>query len=138
MIDPLTGLPTFGESKTVVVGRGGGVPGGGSTTDSNAIPKPSIITESGTTRTLALTDEWDYIRLTHATSCDLTVPDNTDVAFPVGTQVFIRSGGAGTYTILEDTAVTVNPPVGGSLVLAGDVTLIKVATDEWDLVGATV
>lgn len=132
MIDPLTGLPTFGESKTVVVGRGGG-----SSTDFNAIPKPSIITESGTTRTLALTDGWDYIRLTNATSCGVTVPDNADVAFPVGTQVFIRSAAAGTYTIVEDTSVTVNPPVGGTLVLAGDVTLIKVATDEWDLVGAT-
>lgn len=133
MIDPLTGLPTFGESKTVVVGHGGGV-----TVDNNAIPKPDITTDSTTARTLSLADAWDYIRLSHATSCDLTVPDNADVAFPTGTQVFVRSAGAGTYTIVEDTAVTVNPPVGGSLVLAGDVTLIKVATDEWDLIGATV
>lgn len=133
MIDPLTGLPTFNEQKTVVVGRGGGV-----TVDNNAIPKPSIITESGTTRTLAITDSWDYIRLTNATSCDVTVPDNSDVAFSIGTQIYIRSAAAGTYTIVEDTAVTVNPPVGGSLVLAGDATLIKVDTDEWDLVGATV
>lgn len=111
---------------------------GGSSSSNTSQPIADITTDSTTTRTLALTDAWDYIRLTHATSCDVTVPDNADVAFPTGTQVFIRSAGTGTYTIIEDTAVTVNPPVGGSLVLAGDVTLIKVATDEWDLVGATV
>lgn len=97
----------------------------------------SLVIESGTSRTLALTDASSYIRLTNATECDVTVPDNADVAFPVGTQIFLRSGDAGVYTIVEDTSVTVNPPVGGSLVLAGDATLIKVATDEWDLVGAT-
>lgn len=132
MIDPLTGLPTFNEQKTVVVGRGGGV-----TVDNNATPKASILTESGTTRTLAITDSWDYIRLTNGTSCDVTVPDNADLPFPIGTQIYLRSAGAGVYTIVEDTSVTVNPPVGGSLVLAGDATLVKVATDEWDLVGAT-
>lgn len=132
MIDPLTGLPTLMQHKTEVVGRGGGV-----TVDRNAIPKPDVTTDSGSSRVLSLDDAWDYIRLTNATSCNVTVPDNADVAFPIGTQIFIRSADAGTYTIVEDTSVTVNPPVGGSLVLAGDVTLIKVATDEWDLVGTT-
>lgn len=131
-VNPLTGLPQFTNSDTTVIGRGGGV-----TNSINNMPKPSITNESGTTRTLALDDSYDYIRLSHATSCDVTVPDNADVAFPINTQIFIRSAGTGTYTIVEDTSVTVNPPVGGSLVLAGDVTLIKVATDEWDLVGAT-
>lgn len=133
-LDPFApnGLSKSSEQSTVVLNTGGGV-----TVDNNATPKASILTESGTTRTLAITDSWDYIRLTNGTSCDVTVPDNSDVAFPVGTQVFIRSAGAGTYTIVEDTSVTVNPPTGGTLVLAGDVTLIKVATDEWDLVGAT-
>lgn len=106
--------------------------------DANAVPKASIITESGSSRTIATADAWDYIRLTNATSCNVTVPDNVDDAIPVGTQIYLRSAGAGTYTIVEDTAVTVNPPSGGTLVLDGDAALIKVATDEWDLVGATV
>src|SRR5690606_27741369 len=101
-------------------------------------PTAAITTESETSRVLALTDAWDYIRLTNDTSCDVTVPDNDDVAFPVGTQVYLRSAGGGTYTIVEDTSVTVNPPAGGTLVLNGDAALIKIDTDEWDLVGATV
>ncbi len=107
--------------------------GGGS----SSIPKPSVITESGSARTLATSDAWDYIRLTNATECDITVPDNSDDPIPVGTQIYLRSAGTGVYTIVEDSAVTVNPPSGGSLTLAGDAALIKVATDEWDLIGAT-
>lgn len=101
-------------------------------------PRPGIITEATTSRTLATADAWDYIRLTNATSCDITVPDNADDPIPVGTHIYLRSSGTGIYTIVEDTAVTVHPPSGGTLVLAGDAALIKVATDEWDLVGATV
>lgn len=102
------------------------------------IPRPAILTESTTARTLALTDAWDYIRLTNVTSCGITVPANATVAFPIGTEVFLRSAAAGTYTVIAAATVTVNAPKAGTLVLSGDATLIKVATNEWDLVGATV
>lgn len=102
------------------------------------VTQGAIITDATAARGLTLTDAGDYIRLTNGTSCGVTVPTNASVAFPINTRIYLRSAGAGTYTVIAAGGVTVNPPKGGSLVLDGDATLIKVATNEWDLLGDTV
>lgn len=87
---------------------------------------------------LVLTDSGKYIRMNKSTAVNLTVQDNSDVAFPVGTQIVVRQVGAGQVTLVEDTAVTINIPTGKTLLLRGQgstVSLIKVATDEWDCTG---
>lgn len=93
--------------------------------------------QTGTTYTLALTDGFRGVTLENAAAITLTVPPNSGVAIPVGTQILIGQKGAGTVTIDPDTGVTIN---GGTanLVLSGQwamVTLWKISTDGWWAVG---
>jgi hypothetical protein len=99
-----------------------------------------IVTESGTARTLSLTDAGKYIRCTSGSATAITVPANASIAIPVEQTIAIRQAGAGLVTIVADGGVTINPPYGGTLVSAGNgslMQLVKVATDTWDLVGQT-
>ncbi len=100
----------------------------------------TIVTDATTARDLAAADMGAYLRFTSASAKALTVRDNADVAITTGLEVHGRNAGAGDLTITEDTAVTVNPPAGGTLVVpeGGTFTLKKVGTDEWDLFGVTV
>lgn len=100
----------------------------------------TIITDSTTARDLSASDMGAYLRFTNAAAKALTVRDNADVAITTGLEVHGRNAGAGDLTITEDTAVTVNTPAGGTLVVpqGGTFTLKKVGTDEWDLFGVTV
>ena len=100
----------------------------------------TIVTDSTTARNLDADDMGKYLRFTNAGTKNLTVQDNADEAITAGAEVHGRNVGAGDLTIVEDTAVTVNPPAGGTLVIpqGGTFTLKKVATDEWDLFGVTV
>ena len=100
--------------------------------------RTTINNQTGTTYTLVLSDAQKYVRMNNISPNDLTVPPNSAVAFPVGTQVDIRQVG-NTTTILSGVGVTIN--LEDTNVLRGTgatVTLIKVATDEWDLMGSTV
>ncbi len=94
-------------------------------------------TAAAGTRTLALTDQNKYLRCTSA--ADLTIPLNSDVAFPVDSEICIRQVGSGAVNILvDDTTITLNVPVGYIATLQGQgstVTLKYVGGDEWDLMG---
>tara|TARA_R110000796_G_scaffold251964_1_gene384626 strand:- start:129 stop:1556 length:1428 start_codon:yes stop_codon:yes gene_type:complete len=97
----------------------------------------TITGDATTARTLALTDANDYIRFTSATDVIVTVPLNSAVAFPIGTRVDLFRAGAGNVSVAATGGVTINKAEG--LKIAAQykgATLIKVATDEWDLVGA--
>jgi hypothetical protein len=97
----------------------------------------SINAQSGTSYTLVLGDANNVVQLSNAGAITLTIPDNSDVAFPVGTVVEIHHGGAGVVTFAEDTSVTILSR--GSLVdTAGQeavAAIRKVATDTWRLTG---
>jgi hypothetical protein len=89
--------------------------------------------QTGTTYTLALTDVAKVISLTNASAITLTVPTNTSVAFPVGSQILLYQGGAGQVTISPDGGVTVRSS-GSKLKLTDQYSvagLLKLATDEW-------
>lgn len=93
--------------------------------------------QTGTSYTLALTDAAKLVTLTNAAAITLTVPPNSSVAFPIGTQVLLYQGGAGTVTITPGSGVTVNSngsklDTNGQYSIAG---LIKLATDEWAAFG---
>ena len=63
-------------------------------------------------------------------------PPNSSVAFPVGAQVHIRAVGAGGTTLAQGSGVTVNASPGGlALAQGATATVVKVDTDEWDMVG---
>ena len=89
--------------------------------------------QTGTTYTLALTDVAKVISLTNASAITLTVPTNSSVAFPTGTQILLYQGGAGQVTISPAGGVTVRSEGAKLLIfdqyaVAG---LLKIDTDEW-------
>lgn len=98
----------------------------------------TINTQTGTAYTLQLTDRVAYVRLDNAAANTVTIPAEATVAYENGDQIDLFQAGAGGTTIMADTGVTVNGVLAGSAALAAQfsgATLIKVGTNEWDLVG---
>lgn len=97
-----------------------------------------VQTESGTAYNLDAADAGKYLRFTGADPV-VTVRDEADHALPANAEWHFRFAGSGTLVFLEDTSVTINPPVDGSLEVepAGTVTLKRVAADTFDLFGVT-
>ena len=97
--------------------------------------------QTGTTYTLVLTDNGDYIEMNNASANTLTVPPNSSVAFPVGSQVTVIQTGTGTTTIAPGSGVTINyfsPTSAATRTLRAQwtaATLIKRASDTWVLIG---
>lgn len=96
-----------------------------------------VINTQTASYTLVLTDAGKLVQMNVATANNLTVPLNSSVAFPVGTQLPIRSIGAGQTTIVATGGVTIQSS-GSKLKLTGQYSggsLIKVDTDTWALMG---
>lgn len=94
-----------------------------------------INTQSGD-YTFVLADAGKLVRLDAGTPQTFEVPTNASVAFPTGTQILVGQAGAGQLTIAGDTGVTVNTPE--TLLLRtqhSKATLVKVGTNEWELIG---
>ena len=93
--------------------------------------------QTGTSYTLVLTDAGKLIETNNASANTLTVPPNSSVALPVGTQILVLQTGAGQTTLAAGSGVTVNSK-DGNLKLSAQwcgVTLIKRATDIWVAIG---
>lgn len=107
----------------------------GSTADSALQPgdqASAIVTESTTSRTLALTDAQKYIRCTNGSATTITVPPQTDVAWTAATEILIEQAGAGQVTIAAGSGVTIR--TSQTLLSAAQysqLTLKRVAEDEW-------
>jgi hypothetical protein len=87
--------------------------------------------------TLVIGDEGKLVETNVASANNLTVPPNSSVAFPVGTQVLVSQYGAGQTTIVAGAGVTLRSS-GTKIKLSAQyaiATLIKIATDEWMLSG---
>ena len=92
----------------------------------------TINAQTGTTYTLALTDENKLVTLNNAAAITLTVPTNATVAFPVGARVDVAQTGAGQVTIAGAGGVTVTAsPTLKFRAQGSAVSLIKLATDSW-------
>jgi hypothetical protein len=100
-------------------------------------PVVNLITSAQTASyTLVLTDSSDLVEMSNASANNLTVPLNSSVAFPVGTQIHILQTGAGQTTVVATGGVTINATPGLKLRAQwSSATLIKRATDTWVLVG---
>jgi collagen type VII alpha len=97
--------------------------------------------QTGTTYTLILADAGKNVEMNNASANTLTVPPNSSVAYPIGTQITVIQTGAGTTTIAQGSGVTVNfysPTSAATRTIKGQwgaATLIKRATDTWVLIG---
>lgn len=97
----------------------------------------AINEQTGTSYTLALSDAGKIVRCANSGPIGLTVPNNTTVAFPVGTVIGVRQGGSGQITIGGEGGVTINSYLGAN-VTAGQyagATLHKIDTNLWELDG---
>lgn len=99
---------------------------------------PSIILDVvSTTYTLALTDQGKILETTNGSGCVVTVPPESSVNFPVGSQV----------TTIRNTANSVSFAAGAGVTIRSDsskfyiatqysaATLVKRGSDEWYLFG---
>ena len=97
----------------------------------------NVITDSTTTRTPALTDASAYILCTHGSGMTVTLPQDSAVAFPTGSQIVFERNGAGTLTFAAGTGATVNSK--GSTLTCADryttVAAVKIAADTWTIFG---
>jgi hypothetical protein len=86
--------------------------------------------------TLVLADQNKLVEMNVASANNLTVPLNSSVAYPVGTQINILQTGAGQTTVVATGGVTINGTPGLKIRTQwSSATLIKRATDTWVLVG---
>lgn len=110
----------------------------------SASASTTLVTNSqtGTTYTFVLTDANNtVVELNNASAITATIPLNSSVAFPVGSQIQLLQTGAGQVSVAVTSGVTLNvsPSAGTN---AGKLraqwsfaTLIKRGTDTWVLVG---
>jgi hypothetical protein len=87
--------------------------------------------------TLVLSDADKLVETNVASANNLTVPLNSSVAYPTGTQILLAQYGAGQTTIVATSGVTIRSN-GGKLKLNvqySGATLIKIDTNEWYLFG---
>jgi hypothetical protein len=91
-----------------------------------------ITTESTTARTLAAGDIGTKIRVTNATSCDLTIPASLGVA---GAAIIVRRAtGAGAISFTLGVGVTVNNSGVAAITAGQEFAIVAVGANEWDFV----
>jgi hypothetical protein len=97
----------------------------------------NIDTQTGS-YTLALTDEGHFFKFTNSSEETLTVPPNSSVPFDVGAEIKATRYGTGKINFVEGSGVTINS-IDSKTAIDGQymvVTLKKIATNEWVLVGS--
>lgn len=102
----------------------------------------TINAQTGTTYTFVLADGsgaggHPLVTSSNAAAQTVTVPPNSSVAFPVGTQIDICQLGAGKMTLAQGAGVTINSKASNKAAGAQYVclSLFKTATDTWVLIG---
>lgn len=94
-------------------------------------------TQTGTTYIFVLGDANTMILANNASAQTYTIPNETDVDFPIGTEIEVFNYGAGIVTFDPDTEVTLHSK--GALLSMSDqyaaAIIKKIAADEWILIG---
>jgi hypothetical protein len=87
--------------------------------------------------TLVITDAYKLVTVSNASANTVTVPPNSSVAFPTGTQITVTSIGTGQTSIVAGSGVTINS-ADSALKLRvrySSCTLVKTGTNTWLLIG---
>ena len=87
--------------------------------------------------TLVLTDAGKVIEINSGSSENVTIPPNSSVAFPTGTQIVVVRLGAGAVVIVEGSGVTTRSDGDKNKIKSqySSCVLIKHETDEWYILG---
>lgn len=68
----------------------------------------AVNTQTGTSYTFVAADAANIVTLNNAAAITVTVPPNSSVAFPIGTQIDVVQLGAGKVTLAQGAGVTIN------------------------------
>ena len=87
--------------------------------------------------TLVLADAGKVIEINSGSSENVTIPPNSGVAFPLGTQVVVVRLGAGAVVITEGSGVTTRSDGDKNKIKSqySSCVLVKHETDEWYILG---
>lgn len=103
--------------------------------DGLAMDPYTVQTASGTTLTLAATDAQTYIRLTNASACDITLPNDSTVTWLDNTEIAFRIANTGIPTFTLGGGVTLNGSGNlASMVQNNTFAIKRVAANTWDLI----
>lgn len=99
-------------------------------------PSTLVTNAQAASYTLVLTDKDKLVEISNASANNLTVPLNSSVAYPIGSQINILQTGVGQTTIVATGGVTINATPGLKLRAQwSSATLIKRAENTWVLIG---
>lgn len=100
----------------------------------------TLKTDTTTNYNVLADDKGKYIRLTNAATKTVTFRPETTEALPQGGVWNFRNVGAGDATLVAGSGVTLTANAGGTLVFIQDATVsvVRVAEDEFDVIGQTV
>lgn len=114
-----------------------------SAAEMNSLVAFTINAQSGTTYTLASTDQYQVlVQTTNASTKTVSIPTDATYNFPVGTTITFLNTGAGLLTINAVTSGTTTVTSAGATAAAPTVAqyrsaaAIKTAANAWTVVGA--
>jgi hypothetical protein len=96
----------------------------------------SINEQTGTSYTVALSDNGKLVTLSNAEAITVTVPTNDSAAYATGSQINLVQLGAGTVSVVGDSGVSVLGTPGLNFrAQYSSATLVKINTNSWLLAG---
>lgn len=109
----------------------------GATTITALLTNYNVYNTQTSSYTLVLSDASKIVEMNVGSANTVTVPNNSSVAFPNGTEITVMQYGAGNTTIVAASGVTIRSKDFSTRI--GDqytgATLIKRSTNEWYLIG---
>lgn len=132
------GLGTMSTQNANAVAITGGTVDGttiGATTQSNAQFLTPVNNQTGTTYTLAASDEAKMVTMNNASAITLTLPQQSTVTTSAGYWVRVRNLGAGTVTLVKEGSDTLD---GNTTILQyGEAQIFRQSTTKWTVFGGT-
>ena len=110
----------------------------GAVTAGSVVAPLAINAQTGTTYTFVAGDASKLVTASNGSAQTYTVPPNSGVVFDIGTAITIIGIGSGKVTLAQGSGVTINSKDSDKAIDGqhASVTIIKTATDTWQLIGA--
>jgi hypothetical protein len=99
--------------------------------------EPAVVTDNAADHVAALTDVGKTILRTSGSAQTLTLPQNSAVAFPIGSSFAVIAQGAGALTVQAGTGATLEKRGSTTAVVIakGRVVCTKVGANAWNVSG---